>query len=147
MSSPTSRALEECRKRGWLAEVVEKWIPQTKQRKDLFGFVDIVALDPDGRTIGIQATSGANHAARVTKIQESPKISHVLRANWAIEVWSYTKRKVKRGGVAVRWVLREERVILADHKTEASNPDPFQIIPTSSMMNRKNWGDEENHGN
>jgi hypothetical protein len=129
MSSPTSRSLEECRRRGWLAEVVEKWIPQTKQRKDLWGFVDLVAITPDGRTIGIQATSGANHAARVAKIQDSPKIDAVLNAGWIVEVWSYTKRKVKRGGTAVRWVLREERVTLADHKTEAFNPDTSGLIP------------------
>ena len=44
MTSPTQRSLAALRERGMLAEVVERWNPYTKTRKDLFGFVDIVAV-------------------------------------------------------------------------------------------------------
>jgi len=69
MSSPTSRTLQYLRDDGMLAGVVEKWIPKVKQRVDLFGFIDIVAIRPgkDG-CLGVQATSRSNVAARRTKI-------------------------------------------------------------------------------
>jgi hypothetical protein len=66
--SPTQRTLEWCRKRGWIAGVVERWIPQTRRRLDLFGFIDIVAVNGRVRwPYGIQTTSGANLASRIAK--------------------------------------------------------------------------------
>ena len=66
MASPTQRTLKELRRLGHVAGVVERWIPQTRRRLDLFGFIDIVALGPWG-TIGIQCTTSANQAARGLK--------------------------------------------------------------------------------
>jgi hypothetical protein len=50
--TPTQRALAECKKRGWQAQVVEKWIPHTRRRLDLFGVIDIVALIPGQELTG-----------------------------------------------------------------------------------------------
>lgn len=93
-ASPTSRTLAECRKRGWMACVVEKWIPQTKRRADAFGFGDILAVDPDERgALLIQATSGSHVAERVEKIvgpcAESARVW--VQAGNRIEVWGWRK--------------------------------------------------------
>lgn len=77
MSSPTSRTLALLRdKCGYAAEVVEKWNPHSKTRKDLFNFIDIVAVRPEGELsgciLGVQATSASNMSARKKKCQEQP---------------------------------------------------------------------------
>ena len=109
-TTPTARALEECRKLGMMAETVERWISQTKTRRDLFGVFDILAVD-DRYTYGIQVTTGSNHADRRRKISLSPKAVTWLRSpHRKIEVWSYSKKKIKRGGVAFKYELRRENL-------------------------------------
>lgn len=102
--SPTSRALAECLNRGWTAQVVEKWNPFARIRQDLFGCIDIVAIT-DRRILGIQVTSGANHAARKTKAWNHPDIQTWMKhADFA--VWSYSKKGQR--GKRKAWTLREE---------------------------------------
>jgi hypothetical protein len=103
--SPTARTLRECRKRGYEAQVVEKFNSFTKRRIDLFGCIDVVACTPEG-ILGIQATSGANHAARMTKAKAEPKLGRWLKAGGQFAVWSFAKQ----GGRGKRklWTLREE---------------------------------------
>lgn len=96
--SPTQLSLEKLRADGWLAEVVEKWIPGANIRKDLWGWTDIVALK-DGETLAVQTTSYSNISARVNKITESDTIVEVRKANWSIEVHGW--RKVNN-----RWVCK-----------------------------------------
>lgn len=105
-TSPTQRTLAECRKRGWTVQVVEKFNTFTKQRIDLFGCIDIVAITPDG-ILGIQACSGGDHATRLKKSLAEPRIHEWLKhAQFA--VWSWAKRGER--GKAKRWTLREEAV-------------------------------------
>jgi hypothetical protein len=71
-----------------MAGVTEKWIPQARQRQDLFGFVDLIAIDGEN-TIAIQATSGSNVSSRVNKITTECKdnAKKWLSANNRIQVW------------------------------------------------------------
>lgn len=105
MSSPTARSLAECKKRGWTAQVVEKWNPHAKVRQDLFNVIDIVALTDTG-ILGIQACAGASHAARAAKMRAEPKTLAWLKSGGVLTVWSWAKR----GGRNERkiWTLREE---------------------------------------
>lgn len=89
--TPTQLTLRYLRENGWLAEVVERWVPGANIRKDLFGFVDIVALR-DGETLAVQATSYSNISARVNKIADSDAVSQVRKANW--QIWVVGWRKV-----------------------------------------------------
>lgn len=98
--SPTSRSLANLRERGYRCEVVERFNSFTKQRKDLFGFVDIVAIR-EGETVGVQTTSGSNMAARIKKIADSETVSDVRKAGWKILVQGWTKNS--KG----RYILRE----------------------------------------
>jgi len=107
--SPTARSLKACRDAGFACHVVERWNPHAKVRQDLFGFIDILAITDQG-ILGIQATSAAHHSERIGKIAASPHAAAWLRAGGRIEVWSWAKRKIKRGGKAVRWELRRTAI-------------------------------------
>lgn len=95
MGSPTSRSLALLRKEGWTAEVVEKWMPQARIRKDLFGFVDILAIR-EGETLAVQSTSYSNSYARCKKIAEHENVAVVRSAGWGIHVHGWKKNKSGR---------------------------------------------------
>jgi hypothetical protein len=67
--SPTARTLAWLRKTGALAQVVERYNPHAKRRVDLFGFIDVVALDGGPGTLGVQTTSAGNVAHRMDKLR------------------------------------------------------------------------------
>lgn len=68
--TPTARTLKWFRDQGWIACVVERWLPQARKRIDLFGWCDVVALQPHtGELVGVQVTSAANLVARLQKAQ------------------------------------------------------------------------------
>jgi hypothetical protein len=118
--SPAARTLAECRKRGWIAGVVERRIPFPKPRGttlDLFGVIDIIAVDlsaPIGqRIIGIQATTGGagdgkggRHAEHRTKILAEPRARQWIEGGGRLELWSWAKQGAR--GKAKRWTLRIE---------------------------------------
>lgn len=111
--TPTARTLYECRQRGWIADVTERWIGKAPfaKRKDLFGFIDVLAIDVDAKQlVGIQCTSGANAAARITKILNECHVAAELLAacNVRLEVWAWKKyqKPVKRR----RWRVRVETI-------------------------------------
>jgi hypothetical protein len=105
--TPTQRTLAECRRRNWTAQVVERWNPHARVRQDLFGVIDLIALTPTG-ILGIQATSGANHASRVSKVKAEPRAAQWVKAGGRIEVWSFAKRGPR--GKRKTWQLRVEEV-------------------------------------
>jgi hypothetical protein len=105
VSSPTARSLAECKKRGWTAQVVEKWNPHARIRQDLFGCIDIVAITPEG-ILGIQACAGASHAARAAKMRAEPRTLAWLKAGAFLSVWSWSKRGPRAGRKL--WTLRAE---------------------------------------
>lgn len=102
-SGPTERTLNLLRERGYRADVVEKWIPQAKRRKDLFGIVDIVAIG-GGETLGVQCTSSTNVSHRIAKIEDSEALADLREAGWSI--WVVGWRKNAQG----RWVSRIEDI-------------------------------------
>ena len=67
--SPTAKTLEYCRAANCDAvQKVEMWCPFSKKRKDLFGFIDVVAIFC-GKIHGIQSTTRAHVGDRLNKIQ------------------------------------------------------------------------------
>ena len=105
-TSPTQRTLQECKRRGWPAEVVEKFNFYTKRKRDLFKFIDIIAITPDG-VLGIQATTGAHHADRAAKASAQEHYGAWVKvAKFAIWTWSKRGERGKRK----LWTLREEAV-------------------------------------
>jgi hypothetical protein len=76
-SSPTQRSLEYLREQGYFCAIVEKWNSFTKQRQDLWGWCDILAIR-ENEVLAVQVTS-TGVAERIKKIQESPTVALVRR--------------------------------------------------------------------
>ena len=104
--SPTSRTLAECRKRGWQACVVERYIPAVKRKYDAFGFGDVLVMDQFPGSLLIQATTTAHMAERVTKIIEERTVAarEWLERGNRIEVWGWSKRG--KAGKRKLWTVR-----------------------------------------
>jgi hypothetical protein len=100
--SPTQRSLEYLRELGYHCEIVEKWNSFTKQRKDLWGWCDILAIRKD-EVLAVQVTASAV-ADRIKKIQDSTTIALVRDAGIKIEVHGW--RKNSKG----RYVIRVEDI-------------------------------------
>ena len=113
--TPTSRTLKLLRDEGKIAEVSEKWNCFTNQRKDLFGFIDIVALDMEAKTTwGIQCTSTSNVNARIKKICIECRENALawLKAGNSIEVIGWSKKGAK--GKRKLWQPRREVLTIQD---------------------------------
>lgn len=109
--TPTARSLQHFKRLGIPAQVVERFNTFSKKRLDLFGVIDIVALSPLG-ICGVQVTSGANAAARMTKIREEPLAALWLRAGGALVVHAW--RKTGPRGKRKLWSLRVVKAVLTD---------------------------------
>ncbi len=93
-TSPTQLTLKHLRDQGWTAEIVEHWNPHARIRRDLLGFIDVLAVrGPE--TLAVQTTSAANVSARIRKIADSPHIAAVREAGWSVRVhgWKLVKRR------------------------------------------------------
>lgn len=116
-TSPVQLTLKELRKKGIRCEKVEQWNSFAKVRHDLFGILDVAALDLQRGVIGIQCTDVA-HQAEHYKILTVEKWEATL--DWletpgtVLELWSWRKLKVKRGGKRVKWEPRIQIITLKD---------------------------------
>lgn len=116
--SPTQRTLEALRNLDRTCGIVERFNrfagPHGK-RQDLFGFIDIIALDREQGIIGVQST-GQDFAGHVRKILEerSEEAVEWLKCGGRIELWGWRKLKVKRGGKAMKWAPRIREFTLED---------------------------------
>ena len=83
-----------------MCEVVERWNAFTKQRKDLWGWCDILAIRRD-EVLAVQVTASAV-SARLKKIQESDTLAAVREAGIKVHVHGW--RKLKDGKYHIRVV-------------------------------------------
>ncbi len=122
--SSVQRTLRACREQGRFVEKVEQWItygsPNSPRktglpfgtRRDAFGFIDIIAIDTDS-IVAVQAcTSGRK--AHYDKIMQNDYALPWIKAGGTIELWSWSKRKIVRGGKAVRWTPKIELITIQD---------------------------------
>ena len=112
-TSPTQRALAECKRLGWKPAIVEKWNPHARIRQDMYGFADLVVMDDSAGLLALQVTSNQNVPARVEKLSGVAAVVEWLKRGLRCEVWGYRKLLVKRGGKATRWTLRRVSARLA----------------------------------
>jgi hypothetical protein len=100
--TPTARTVQLLRKAGFLAEVVERWlpIPGKSVRRDLFYIGDVLAVDPIRKTFFLVQCTSLDHVAdRLAKAKGRPELETWLRAGGSFEVWGWSKRGVKRVAV------------------------------------------------
>jgi hypothetical protein len=70
------------------------------QRRDLFGFADVLAVHPrDGLFLLVQVTTAMHLAGRLAKARRRPELAAWLRAGGRFEVHGWEQR-------AGRWELR-----------------------------------------
>ena len=106
--SATQKSLKKLRDEGYLCEVVEKTIPYCFIKKDLFGFIDILAIK-NKEVLGVQTTSGSNSAERVHKIEAHENYPKVKKAGIKIVVhgWRKLTGKYKNGNKKLYWACKE----------------------------------------
>lgn len=102
--SATQKSLKLLRDEGYLCEIVEKTIPKCFIKKDLFGFIDILAIKDD-EVLAVQTTSGSHSSDRTTKIKTHPNYPKVKQLGWKITVhgWRKLKEKCKNGNTKEVW--------------------------------------------
>ena len=102
-SLPTQRTLACLRAQGADAAIVERFNPHVGPhgiRQDLFGIIDILAIDPYRKgagLVGIQACAGAGGdvARRLAKMRDPdhmPVAVRWLQAPGRLEIWGWAKR-------------------------------------------------------
>jgi hypothetical protein len=122
--TPTQRTIRELRNQGRVCAIVEKWnqyVGPHGVRQDLFGILDIIALDPERGVVGIQSTGQAFAAHERMFLEERAQecIDWLSTPGTVLELWGWRKVKLARGGKAMRWKPRVREFTLADFE-EAS---------------------------
>ena len=130
--SNTSRTLEYIRSQGWMADKVEQFNPYAGkfgQRKDMFGFADIVAMG-EGKIIAIQSCGQAysEHDRKITQETGEAALKW-LECGGRILLIAWRKVKLKRGGKAERWQPRIKEYGLKDFLEIVSEKGNTPIDP------------------
>ncbi len=105
MASPTARTLALLRRRGYTADVVERFVAGAGERgqgirRDWGHFGDVLACHAGRREIVlVQSTTLPNVAARLAKARGRPELALWLRAGGRFEVHGWARR---RG----RWLVK-----------------------------------------
>jgi hypothetical protein len=113
--SNTQRTLRYLREQGVICEIVERWLSYGGKfgvRKDLFSFIDILCLWPGEGIVGVQSCAGSTHLKHKRKIYEECRelFEEWLKYNGKVKLISWSKKKLKRGGKALRWMPRIEEL-------------------------------------
>ena len=94
-------------------------MPGGGYRKDLFGFIDIIALDPERGVLAVQSC-GQSFKAHVDKIMDSECTENVIEwlkspSKPKLECWGWRKVKLRMGSKAMRWRPRVAEVFLNEN--------------------------------
>ena len=117
--SNTSRTLNYIREQGWVADKVEQfnaYAGKFGQRKDMFGFGDIVAMG-ENSIIAIQSCGQAfsEHNKKITEDEiVAPNALLWLQNGGRLILIGWRKVKLKKGGKAMRWSPRIKEYTVDD---------------------------------
>ncbi len=123
--TPTQRTMRELRNQGRVCAVVEKWNAFAKKpgqdgppgiRVDLFGIIDIIALDPERGVVGVQCCGQdfAGHFRKITVEKAQETTDWLSTPGTVLELWAWRKVKKVRGGKAMIWQPRIREISLDD---------------------------------
>ena len=117
--SPTQRTMRELKNLGRRCAIVEKWNANVGPfgiRQDMFGIIDIIALDPERGVVGVQSCgqSYAAHMRTLTIERYQESYDWLSTPGTVLELWGWRKVKVKRGGKAMVWRPRIKIITLED---------------------------------
>jgi hypothetical protein len=115
--TPTQRTLKSMREQGRIVGIVERFNAHVGAfgiRQDLFGFIDLIAIDPQDGIVAIQSC-GMDWSGHVRKLREQRNEAVFEWLKHAkVELWAWRKVKLAKGGVAMRWKPRIGDLILND---------------------------------
>jgi hypothetical protein len=128
----TARSLQYLKATGWTPALVERRLPRVFVTVDAWGFADIIALRLGSPITAIQSCqSDLQIHLRSIEANEAAKLW--LVSGGGIEVQSWRKLKVKRGGVAIKWQVKRMRAYL-------QHPDgPFDDDKLMGKFTRVAW--------
>jgi hypothetical protein len=117
--TPTQRTIRELKNQGRKCGIVERFnsfVGPHGIRQDLFGIIDIIALDPERGVIGVQACGQdfSGHYKKITIDRAQETIDWLMTPGAVLELWGWRKVKLKRGGKAMRWKPRVREIFLQD---------------------------------
>jgi len=118
--SPVQRTLKYLRDHGYTAEKTEHFNFYAKKRQDLFGFIDVLAVN-DEHLLALQVSDGAHHAGHTSAIKALP-VARQLVFHMDVEIWSWSKRG--RRGKRKLWALRRESLTA-------------KLLPKKSLLRQK----------
>jgi hypothetical protein len=114
-TSPTQRTIKYLKEQGRIVGNVEHFNPYAGQfgiRQDLFGFIDLITIDPIQGIVAVQSF-GAAWSDHIRKMQEERNEAVFEWLKHAkLELIGWRKLKLKRGGKAERWFPRIGDVLL-----------------------------------
>ena len=116
MTTPTQRTLAALRDMGRVCAIVEKWNAYARIRQDMFGIIDIIALDRVRGVVGVQScgTDFAGHHKKFINDRAQECIQWLETPGTVLELWGWRKVKVKRGGKAMVYRPRVKEYTLVD---------------------------------
>jgi hypothetical protein len=117
--NPTQRTIRELKNQGRKCGIVERFnsfVGPHGIRQDLFGIIDIIALDPERGVVGVQACGQdfSGHFKKITIDRAEQTIDWLMTPGAVLELWGWRKVKLKRGGKAMRWKPRIREILLRD---------------------------------
>ena len=115
--TPTERTLAYLRGLHLECGIVERWLPKARKRLDLFGFIDIIAIDKY-QTIGVQSC-GTAFSEHLKKIKAEPMVRRWLaykNREVLLIGWRKLKQKKKDGKLSkvakyeprIKWITLED---------------------------------------
>lgn len=117
--TPTRRTLGALRDRGLSVAIVEKFnafVGPHGIRQDMFGIIDVIALDHTSGVIGVQSCGNqfSEHYRKLTEDKAAECIDWLKTPGTSLELWAWRKVKIKRGGKAERYEPRVKVFTLED---------------------------------
>ena len=111
--SPTQRTLKAMREQGRICGIVERFnahIGPHGIRQDLFGFIDIIALDPIEGIVAVQSCGQAfsEHIRKLTEERNEDMVEWLKHGKVELIGWRKIKIRLASGGYgkAMRWTPR-----------------------------------------
>jgi len=131
--SSVQRTLRSLRNQGTITDVCERFNPyggpinpmtgkRVGIRQDLFNFIDLIALKPEG-IIAVQGCGSgfSDHQKKIIENEYAPewlqsgRCSNCGHQVGRIELWGWRKLLKNRGGKQKVWVPRVEEITLEDY--------------------------------
>ena len=108
--NPSARSKRILEAKGFMVAIVERWIQQARKRIDAFGFADLMAIiDGPKGVLAVQATTGSNFSAHITKILQLETVPVWLDAGNRIQVHGW--RLAGARGKRKLWACRRVEIV------------------------------------